>query len=170
MKCTDHTRGLTQEYLRSILSYDRDSGVFVWLKNQGKAHRGDVAGKPHPHGYILIGIRGYHYLAHRLAWFYVYDEWPTEELDHKNLVKSDNWIDNLRKATKAQNMWNTDVSRRNTSGYKGVRLDPRDGWYYVRIVASGKSHSFGRYSTAEEAFEAHKIAAKKLAGEFARTA
>lgn len=175
MKPSDHRRGLTREILREILDYNQDSGDFIWRVNSGKAKRGNIAGKPHhsngvPSGYILIGIKGYHYLAHRLAWFYVYGEWPPHETDHINLIKGDNRIRNLRKATKSQNMQNTAAQSGNISGYKGVTYDPRDGRYDARLTINGKTYYLGRFDTPEEANAAYMIAAKKLCGEFARAA
>ena len=169
MKPSDHLRGLTQEALISILFYDQNTGLFTWLKNTGRAHKGDVAGKPHPCGYVLIGIKGRHYLAHRLAWFYVYGEWPVE-IDHINLIKNDNRIGNLRTATRTQNNMNRLSSKHSTSGCKGASLDRRDGKYDARIRMNGKTYYLGRFSDPEDATKAYHAAAKKLCGEFARVA
>lgn len=169
MKSNDHTRGLTLDFLKSILFYDPETGLFTWLKNIGKAKKGMVAGKPHPHGYILIGINGFHYLAHRLAWFYMKGEWPPE-IDHEDLIKNNNRFSNLRIATRTQNNMNT-ISRKNsTSGCKGASVDRRDGKYDARITVEGKTHYLGRFSNPEEATQAYHEAAKKLCGEFARSA
>ena len=54
--------------------------------------------------YQRITIGGYDYYAHRLAWFYVYGEWPVNELDHIDEDKENNAIDNLREATHAENL------------------------------------------------------------------
>lgn len=169
METSDYKRGLTREYLKGILDYNPKSGEFIWRIRRGKARRGSVAGKPHPHGYVVIGIGGYHYLAHRLAWFYTNGVWPSE-LDHINRIKNDNRISNLRIATRSQNNINAPVRSRSTSGFKGAKLDRRDGKYDACITFNGKSHHLGRFDNPADANRAYQKAAKKLCGEFARSA
>ena len=75
---------LTQERMRELLSYDLETGVFVWrVDRQGGrgikpgARAGSV--KPTNEGkrYRYIKIDGVDYLAKRLAWFWVNGEWPS---------------------------------------------------------------------------------------------
>ncbi|MNL41198.1 hypothetical protein D3C87_1635970 [compost metagenome] len=46
------------------------------------------------------------YYAHRLAWFYLYEKWPDESLDHKDGNKSNNSQNNLREANRAEQQFN----------------------------------------------------------------
>jgi len=170
MKAADHMQGLQHGELRRLLEYFPTTGLFVWKVNIGKAKKGAVAGKRHPRGYIWIGIHGFHYLAHRLAWFYVNGVWPKDEMDHANMMKSDNRFCNLREATKSENMRNTKARRDSTSGFKGAKLDRRDGKYDAAIRVNGRSYHLGRFETAEEANRAYAVAAKKMHDEFARAA
>ena len=85
--------------LRELLSYDPDTGLFRWSKNKGSKDAGELAGCVSPKGYILIGIDGCLYLAHRLAWLYVHGEFPEKDIDHRDQDKSNNRICNLRLAT-----------------------------------------------------------------------
>lgn len=96
---------LSLEELRSNLDYNQKTGIFTWLKSG----RG-IAGCLHSNGYIIIGLNYHQYAAHRLAWFYVYGEWPSL-LDHKNRKKHDNRLANLRIATKSQNHQNSKPKR-----------------------------------------------------------
>src|SRR5690349_15052213 len=93
---------LTQQYLKEILHYDPETGVFIWYTSRGHCKAGNVAGSLNL-GYILIGICNFKYQAHRLAWLYMTGEWPTFEIDHKNGVSSDNRWENLREATRIIN-------------------------------------------------------------------
>jgi hypothetical protein len=80
----------------------------------------------------------------------------------------DNRIYNLRIATPAENVWNSRISIRNTSGFKGVSLTKRLGLWRATIIFNGVYKSLGHYHTPEEAFVARCEATKKYHGEFAR--
>ena len=67
------------------------------LEPRSHARVGDIAGCLVKTGYRQIKIGNTAYLAHRLAWFYVYGEWP-EQLDHINRIKTDNRLDNIEEA------------------------------------------------------------------------
>ena len=68
---------ITETRLKTALRYDPISGNFTWLVNAGRCRIGDVAGRINNQGYVQIGLDRKHYLAHRLAWFYTYGEWPS---------------------------------------------------------------------------------------------
>jgi hypothetical protein len=100
---------ITAERLRQLLHYDPERGVFTWLSRPAERSwntrfAGTRAGTINGLGYVVIGILGRRYKAHRLAWLYVHGEWPGRELDHINCDKSDNRIANLRPATRSQNI------------------------------------------------------------------
>ena len=82
-----HTPKLTQEYLKSILSYDPETGVFTWKERQdverpaqwNSRYAGEEAGCEYKNGntfYRCIGINFKYHAAHRLAWLYVMGDWP----------------------------------------------------------------------------------------------
>jgi len=120
---------LTQERLKHLLHYNPDTVVFTWLsKPSRRINSGSIAGRIKPKkGYVEIGISGRIYLAHRLAWLYIYGTWPKEQVDHINGIRNDNRIKNLRLATTSQNQWNKKMQKNNTSGIKGVSWDNQRG-------------------------------------------
>jgi hypothetical protein len=127
---------------------------------------GDVAGSLNRQGYIRIAIDYKYYLAHRLAWLYVYGEWPSGRLDHRDLDRANNRIANLRPATDMQNCANAKRRVDNSTGFKGVST--RQGRYIAQINRDGRRICLGRFDTPEAAHEAYKAAALKHFGEFAR--
>jgi hypothetical protein len=89
---------------------------------------------------------------------------PTQ-IDHINGQRSDNRIENLRECSYSQNHGNKRMNRNNTSGYKGVFLDKRDGFWFVYVA-----HQYiGRSQSIEEAAAMYDKAAKKHFGKFALT-
>ena len=160
---------LTLERLREVLSYNPITGIFVWRLRMGQRGKiGNRAGANCPGEYRSIRIDGILYLEHRLAWFYVYGELPPEgDLDHKNMIKSENWIENLRPASRSQNKMNQLVRADSVLGVKGVSLDGRR--FRARIFKDGKYILIGSFETVGEASAAYAAAAGRLFGDFART-
>lgn len=95
---------------------------------------------------------------------------PTEGLlpDHKDGDGLNNRRENLRAATRFQNMQNRRINRNSTHGVKGVTRH-KNGWV-ARIQANGKRVRLGYFGTIDLASEAYRAAAKKLHGEFSRSA
>ncbi len=154
---------LTYEYLNRILAYDPETGIIRWVKN------GKIAGWSDPEngGRISIRIDKKLYLAHRVAWFLYYGEWPSQLIDHENRDPTDNRISNLRPSDQSENLCNRGPQKNNSCGYKGIWLHKPTGRWTGRIQKNGKSRHLGYHDTAEEAHEAYKKAAEELHGGFA---
>jgi hypothetical protein len=163
---------LKPETLRSLLSYDPESGDFKWIEKRfNGADSGQSAGSINRYGYRRICVFGSYYTAHRLAWLLHYGVEPKGSLDHINGVRSDNRIANLREATNSQNGYNMSLSSASKSGVKGVRFYCRAGRkdkWSARIMVQGESIFLGLFDTLEEAKSARLCAAEKYHGEFAR--
>jgi hypothetical protein len=146
--------------LKELLEYNQETGKFVWKVKRnscgGKARPGAEAGTPDCKGYWYIGVNGRTYFAHRLAWFYVYGEWPDGEIDHINRDGMDNRIANLRIATSSVNKYNRGISEKNTTGHKGVHLNKVHGRYEAYIKRDGRKYSGGLHTTLEDAIAARK--------------
>lgn len=147
---------LTQERLREVLSYDSDTGVFVWRVQRGKARVGSVAKTLNSSGYLKIGIDGCEYLSHRLAWLYVYGQMPENEIDHINGARLDNRIANLRSVTAYLNSRNAARYSNNTTGVNGV--SKYKGKYRAYIEGTTRRICLGVFLTVEEAADARKNA------------
>ena len=95
---------LSQKYLREALHYDPDTGIFTWKVATASCVKvGAEAGCVKNDGYRAIGMGGKSYKAHRLAWLYVHGEWPKEQIDHINHIRTDNRMENLRPASGGEN-------------------------------------------------------------------
>jgi hypothetical protein len=159
---------LNQSELQSLLHYNQDNGIFTWINPVRKTMVNAIAGTMSHEGYIVIKINKKIYRAHRLAWLYVYGEFPLSILDHVNGIKNDNRISNLRNSTFQQNIFNRKNESINTSGHKGVHWETaREAWKAV-IVIDNQHIYLGRYKHKQEAINAYLASAKKHHGEFYR--
>jgi hypothetical protein len=158
--------------LKEFLAYNPEDGLFRWLKraNQnGSAEAGSVAGSPRDDdaGYIRIKLKGVFYQAHRVAWLYIHEEWPPEEIDHINGDPSDNRIVNLRCATPSQQGANRKRRSDNQSGYKGVYWHKPTSKWLAYIYRGGPRIDLGYFDDPAMAHAAYISAAESLFGEFA---
>lgn len=154
--------------LRRRLSYDRETGVFIWRLDVGRARAGMIAGADAHNGYRHICIQRHMYMAHRLAWLYVYGKWPEGEIDHANGIKSDNRIANLREATRSQNMSNK-RGVRSSSGFRGVFWHKKAKRWQAHIRVNGTRINLGLFDNAQEASAVYTAAAEKYFGAFMPT-
>lgn len=162
----DRFSGLTQEKLKSCLSYDPETGQFTWLvRLSNYTVVGDIAGSIDSYGYVQIKLFGISYKAHRLAWFYMTGWWPKDQIDHKNRIRHDNkWL-NLREASQTENSQNQSVSFSKTNELKGAY--EHKGMWMSTIMVFGNKIDLGYFGTAEEAHAAYVKAANSYFGEFA---
>lgn len=152
---------LTTERLRELLHYDPESGDFSWRASDGGRVAGRPVGSKNAFGYLRIRVDGRRYMAHRLAWLHVHGEWPEGEIDHRNRVKDDNRIANLRPVSRSENMQNRVHARRdNKSGFLGAQR-ARGAWM-ARITVDGKERRFGHFATPQQAHEAYLAAKAKF--------
>ena len=151
---------ITQERLKQVMLYDKDTGKFTWLVKRGCKAKGQNAGnlkKNIGKDYIHIHIDGNNYYAHRLAFLYVNGEMPKHEVDHINGNGTDNSWKNLRQCSSIENKRNMRLNSRNTSGYCGVSLD-HSGFWRARINVNKTEINLGRFKNIEDAINARKEA------------
>ncbi len=149
--------------LKELLNYDYDTGIFTnkVTRSSGQSNEGVPAGFfEKSTGYTRLGIDTYQYAAHKLAWFMSYSEWPSEDIDHINGIKTDNRLVNLRLASRSENMQNKSAAQKNSkTGVRGVSF--YGGKYRAEITVNGISKKLGGWSTLAEA-EAAYLTAKTL--------
>jgi hypothetical protein len=90
-------------------------------------------------------------------------------VDHINGDTLNNQGENLRLATSAENAWNRDKYKNNTTGYKGVTYDKERDKYRAQITAHGKAINLGRYEKPIDAALVYDRAVRQYHGEFGCT-
>lgn len=157
MNCT-----LTAERLRTLLTYDPETGDFTWKVRRGcSAIPGARTGKNNGKGYLQIRVDGRNYAAHRLAWFYVTGEWPKGEIDHIDGKRARNAFANLRDVDRSTNCQNLRAARSGSAtGLLGASRSRNR--FQAQIGVAGKNIYLGRYDSPEEAQAAYRAAKQKL--------
>lgn len=147
------------------LSYDSSTGVFVWVESPSKKIPvGSVAGTITRNGYCNIKIGKINYLAHRLAWLFVNDCWPSWHVDHINGDRLDNRISNLREASFEINAQNRRVANSNnvSCGLLGVSWNKGNKRWAAAIRSGGRKIHIGLFDTPDLAHKAYIHAKREL--------
>jgi len=112
-------------------------------------------------GYKRIGVCGKRVGAHRLIWALLFKQWPEGDIDHKNGIRTDNRLVNLRHVDRSTNLENTRSAKSNnkSTGLLGAYKSGH-GRFSSRIQVKGEDIYLGVFSTAEEAHAAY-IKAKR---------
>lgn len=169
---------ITIDYLLEALTYYPETGIFIWnyrpihhFKNK-RAHSSwnaryarKAAGKISKNGYHVISINNKNYYSHRLAYMYINGDLNNVIIDHINMNKLDNRIQNLRVSDINGN--NRNVTK------KGIRVllkgvYKKDGKYFSSICFNGNQRYLGKFDCPAAASFAYQIAADINFGEFAR--
>lgn len=149
---------ITQEYLKSILYYNSDTGIFTWRKARQRITIDSIAGNIRKDGYIKIVINRKFYQAHRLAWLYMYGYMPPEQIDHINHIRTDNRICNLRAVSRQENGKNQSKPITNKSGHSGVCWHKKINKWNVQIGINKKQIYLGMFDNINDAIAARKQA------------
>ena len=147
---------LTQERLKELLSYNPETGVFVWVRRKK-----NVAGHVRKDGYKQIQIGNTKFFSHRLAWLYMVGAFPLEQIDHINRARADNRFANLRAVTNSENLHNMGLKSTNKSGFKGVSYQTDAKKWRADISINSTNKYLGYFHTPEEASIAY-LAAQKI--------
>ncbi len=90
------------------------------------------------------------------------------QVDHRDGDGLNNTRLNIRLATSSQNHCNQRLSRRNTSGYKGIWWHKRDRLWAATIRVARKRIHLGYFKEKDNAYKAYCEASKKYHGEYGR--
>jgi len=163
---------LSAQRVREVLAYDPETGDLIWRKRLGPMCNLDgPAGCVKKDGYRKITIDGVICNASQVAWLHYHGRPAPGLLDHKNGIRSDNRIANLRPATHSENSRNVGVRSNNSTGLKGASkfYNPYNRAKFRSSITVNKKRIFlGLFMTAEEAHEAYCRAAREMHGEFFR--
>ena len=134
---------LTQEEVKYYLDYNPLTGNFIRkVATSSGTYEGQIAGNLNPIGYVVIGIKGGKFLAHRLIWLWMTGKFPEKEIDHINGNREDNRWENLRESTQQQNSCNRKRLIKNITDVKGIIVRNRNGiiYYTGRIALNYKCY------------------------------
>lgn len=154
------------KYLEAHLHYNPDTGRWKTVSGHHRVARW-VDRRCDHHGYPIININKKTYLAHRLAFLWMTGKMPLG-IDHADGDKKNNKWSNLRPATTSQNLANAKISRRNTSGYKGVFWDKKLKRWTAIVVFQQKTVFRRTYRDINDAVVARQRIFSQYFGEFAR--
>ena len=162
---------ISKENISTLLSYDKDSGIFTWKERLGNTKSDNifnslfartVAGskltsKRSKTEYIAIKIHGKSYKAHRLAFLIMEGEMP-DQVDHLDRNGLNNKWSNLRRSNNKDNSKNKPIQKSNKTGVVGVNWHKAAGKWHARAVnKEGKRIDLGRYDDFEEAVKVRKM-------------
>lgn len=140
---------LTQIELKNLFNYD-PSGTFI------RRSTGKIVPKILAKGqrYLRVFVKGKARSLHRVIFCWHHGYFP-DVIDHINNDKLDNRIENLRKATQANNCLNRKHHGQSKSPYKNVYSQtyrtisgPIEQWS-VNVTINGKRKYFGSYDDIE---------------------
>lgn len=168
------------EVLRQLLRYEPETGKLFWRQrtagmfsdgsisargyaaiwNSKYAHKEAFTSKMNQ-GYLHGSIFNSKFLAHRVIWALVHGDWPTDDIDHLNGVRTDNRLCNLRSVSRQTNRKNSARSIKNKSGVTGVYWHKASSRWRACITVDGKSCHIGMFDDLHEAASARKAAEER---------
>lgn len=148
--------------------YYRDGNLYWSYTFRGPVIKDKLAGSKNSQGYMTVGLKGKHYMVHRVIWAMHFGD-SLGIIDHIDGDISNNKLENLRAVTYEQSSRNTTVKKTSSTGIKNVQQHSQNkNKYQVSFCIEGKKKYFGIFDSIEEAelFATKKRA--ELHGNYAR--
>ena len=155
----------SQETLNELFEYRK--GRLFWKISRGSRKAGTEVGTLTPFGYLQTKINRKLYLVHRLI-FLMHHRYLPKIIDHKDGVKTNNAIKNLREANVFNNQYNRGLPSNNTSGVKGVYWNKEKRRWKAKCNVNGKGYHIGYFTNIEESDKAVKVFRSQHHGNFAK--
>ncbi len=146
------------EKLEKILTYDKNSGIFTWIRSGHGIKKGSIAGSVNKTGHIRINIDKKQYQISHLARLFEYGTMPLKMIDHINGNPLDNRIVNLREASYTDNNKNKAIGKNNLSGVLGVSWFKAGNKWKAYITIDKKIIHLGYFNKFSEAVDTRKLA------------
>jgi len=129
-----------------------------WVKKNGAVSQRRKVNMFKPNlntGYVQVMVRGKRLSVHRVVWEYFNGPIPEGmQVDHKNGIKHDNRLENLRLVTPRQNAQNTKQHR--SGRLPGCSFHKGHSKWSSRVTVDGRTRHLGYYDTEQEAYEIYK--------------
>jgi len=154
--------------LEDIIGYpnyqvSRDGRIFS--KRRGIFLKPQMNSRGYYH--VCLGTSRRNKTIHRLvAIQFIPNPEDKPDIYHRNGVKTDNRIENLRWCNSSENGRNSNISKNNSSGYVGVSWYERDKVWESYITANYKKIHLGYFKHKEDAILARQEAEIEYFGEF----
>ena len=150
----------------AIFRYEPDGKLWHREQRTGRGGRRKMdkpIGSYDKDGYLQSSVTVDHklfsYRLHIMIWEMHYGPvTPGMEIDHKNNIRDDNRIENLQELTNGDNSKKQLLRKDSKTGYRGVSFYKPCKKFRARIGNKKKYIFLGYFNTAEEAYEARKIA------------
>lgn len=159
---------LTQELVKELFDY-RDGFLYWKIRPANGVQIGDRAAslsrRPKGNKYVVI-IKRVNFLCSRVIFLWHKGYLPLM-VDHENRITTDDRIENMREASRSQNMYNKTSAKNSTSKYLGVYYEKSSGKWVASIRGSGKKIHIGYFISEEKAALAYNREAVRHHKEFA---
>lgn len=160
--------GLTKELLNDYFRYE-DGKLYHKVSNSNNSKIGERAGTNVGSGYREVSVNGKKYREHRIIYLMHYGR-VSKYIDHKDMIRNNNKIENLRECTNSENMMNTKAHLDSEIGIKGLCY--YDGFpkpWRAQMSIKGKTIIRKRFLRKENAVYALGCLRSKHHREFARS-
>ncbi len=149
---------MTQVRLIELFDYDNNTGNLLRKQSRNGQPAGKAIGFKSTGGYLQASVDGTTYMLHRLIWMYHHGQFPENEIDHDDRVKTNNKISNLIDKTTIENCQNRPLRSDNKSEFNGVCYQDHTGKWNAHIRVNKELINLGSFKTKEEAILKRKEA------------